>query len=162
MGRAGIHPDFRRGEFALEKRILMSMLMAGALIGPVTGAAAQSPRPAAAPAAQAASESDRIRLLNKRRARKGAAYAATLRREAAEARAAALAQAQAEREYKAMLPYLLENQRQMLDRQSALEANMVQAERNAVLLRGMTGVTYGTPSPPPRVVNLPGAPLANP
>lgn len=55
---------------------------------------------------------------------------------------AAAAQAQYER----MLPALLENQRQMLNRQTAAEQNMINAERNRILDKALTSrPTYTIP-----------------
>jgi hypothetical protein len=120
--------------------------------------------PAGAPALQASNESDRARLIAKRRAKQSARVKAGMAREAAEAKAEAKALAETKKEYKEMLPYILENQRQMLNRQSALEANAIAAQRNNILDRALNGggVVLGTPPPPPRVMNYPGQPLANP
>jgi hypothetical protein len=98
----------------------------------------QQPGPAK-PAQQAAAASERERLIVKRNAKKSARVRAGIKREADEARAQAAQQAKAAKEYKENLPYMLENQRQMLNRQSQLEANRIAAERNKILNRAMNG-----------------------
>src|SRR5262249_22635249 len=65
--------------------------------------------------------SERQSLVAKRRAKKNAANRAMWAREATAAKAQAIAEKEAKAEYERMLPYLLENQRQMLQRQSEAE-----------------------------------------
>lgn len=72
-------------------------------------------------------------LIARNRARRRAAYVARTNREAAEAQVRAAAQAKAEKQYREMLPFLLENQRQQLNRQTAIE-------RNAALNRAVSAM----------------------
>ncbi len=83
--------------------------------------------------------SERQALAAKRRAKKIAANRARVAREATETKVQAQAEKEAKAEYEKMLPYMLENQRQMLDRQSQAEANALAAERNRILNRALNG-----------------------
>ena len=133
----------------------------------VAGATAKAkpatPERAATDAPKASVESDRSRLITKRQSKRSARVRAVMAREAAEAEVQAKALAEAKKEAKEMLPYQLEDQRQMFNRESRLEANMIQAQRNDILDRFLNGggVVVGQPAPPPRIVNMPGMPLAN-
>jgi hypothetical protein len=111
--------------------------------------AAAPPAPAAADPPSAGSS-----LAAKRRAKKQAAYAARLSREAREAIAAAAAAKDYEKMYKEMLPYMLENQRQMLERMSAAERNAA-LQRMAGAMERASGYATGAPPAPPRVTNDP-------
>lgn len=88
-----------------------------------------------APAKGAPSQPQKAKaLIEKRRQKKAARYKATLAREAAEARANAEAKAQARQDYKEALPYLMQPQGQMLRRQSQIEADRIQEQRNQILM----------------------------
>ena len=153
--------------------ILAAALAAQAPTAKAEGAT-RPPKPVAASAlvaaptrpakASPAKDDDRAdanrRMVAKRRAKKSARYAATLDREYREAVAAEKAAEQAKKEYKEMLPYMLENQRQMLQRQSDRERNAA-LNRLAGAAERSTGYATTGPPPPPRVVNLPGQPLAD-
>ena len=98
-----------------------SLIVAAAMMGQVPPARAK-----AGPTVPPRTEANK--LIEKRKAKKSAAYARRLDGEAKQAVAEQKALEAARKEYKEMLPYMLEQQRQMLERQSA-------AERNAALDR---------------------------
>jgi hypothetical protein len=85
-------------------------------------------------------------LIAKRKAKKTAAYARTLDREAKEAIAAARAARDYEKMYKEMLPYMLEDQRQQLERMSAAERNAA-LQRMAGAMERAAGYVYPGQSP---------------
>lgn len=122
--------------------------MIGALIlaAAMTGQG-QRPAPDMAPAPSAGvAGREAAQLAARRRAKKSARYRARLDDEAREA-AAARAQAEAEyREWKSLLPYALENQRQMLQRQTDRERNAV-LDRMAGAMERRAGYVYPGQSP---------------
>lgn len=103
---------------------------------------------AAAPAAAASSSTtaERARLIAKRRARKGAAYAARTAREAKEDADEAKAIKEAKAEFERTLPARLEAQRQMLKRQTDLERNMIM-NRAVSAMEKAAGYSYPGQSP---------------
>jgi hypothetical protein len=129
-----------------------SLIMAVGLMGQAPAARAEVIGREAVPiagqvaGAVAAAESDRGRLIARRRAKKSAAYAGRLDREYREAVAAEKAAETAKREYKEMLPAMLENQRQMLQRQTDLERNQV-LNRLAGAAERSAGYVYPGQSP---------------
>jgi hypothetical protein len=121
-------------------------------------------QPGTSPSAGSAEARD---LIAKRKFKKNVRYRTSLQKEAAEAQALAKAQADAKSEYKEALPYMVQAQGQLLNRQSQLEANQIQAQRNAILNQflnggGYQGIIVGPLPAPPRIVNTPGQPLTNP
>ena len=118
--------------------MLGSLIMAAAL-----ATQAPAPRPAAARPLPTEAAS---KLIAKRRARKSSAYAARLDREYREAVAAERAMELAKKEYKEMLPAMLENQRQMLQRQTDIERNQV-LNRLAGAAERQAGYVYPGQSP---------------
>ena len=102
---------------------MLTTIIALALL---TEAPQPDPRPATAPHAQVQRKTTGTgdRLLRRYRPQPCPPWcevSAGMARERSQAEAAYLAQVKAEAEYKAALPFLLENQRQQLDRMSALE-----------------------------------------
>ena len=126
-----------------------SMMLAMALTGQQPAPAGQVATKAKAAAKAKASpgrDEGAAKLIAKRRGKKSAAYAARLDREAREAQEEAAALAEAKKEYKEMLPAMLENQRQMLQRQTDMERNQV-LNRMAGAMERSAGYVYPGQSP---------------
>ena len=107
---------------------MFASILALALVGQTPPATETAPRPPATrPAARRMTQAERIK------AKKSARVAAGIAREREEARAAAQQARENQALYERMLPYMLEDQRQQLDRMSAIERNRaVQQMANAV------------------------------
>jgi hypothetical protein len=117
-----------------------SLIMAVTLMGQPPAPRPATARPA--PAATAAAE----KLIARRRAKKAATAADRYRSARAyEAQLAAEEEA-ARKEYKEMLPAMLENQRQMLQRQTDLERNQI-LNRLAGAAERSAGYVYPGQSP---------------
>ena len=131
--------------------MLTSLFLAAALTGQAPAprrAATTTPaaRPRATPAAAADQADANRRMVAKRKSKKSARYAATLDREYREAVAAEKAAEAAKKEYKEMLPYMLENQRQQLQRQTDRERNAA-LNRLAGAAERQAGYVYPGQSP---------------
>lgn len=103
--------------------------------------------------ARASEQSDRERLIARRRARKTTRYVGRLRQEAAEAQAIQAQAKAAQKQYEKMLPYMLEARRQNLQYQAAHEAAMATRDI-ANSIRRSAGYAQGVQQPV-RVVNDP-------
>ena len=125
-----------------------TMMLAMALTGqaPSGSGPVATKAKAAAKASPGRDEGAAKKLIAKRRGKKSAAYAARLDREEREAQEEAAALAAAKKEYKEMLPAMLENQRQMLQRQTDLERNQV-LNRMAGAMERQSGYVYPGQSP---------------
>lgn len=130
-----------------------AVCQAPARADPPKPAASALAKPAAKAAAKPAARSatptgaqERARLIAKRKARKSAAYAARVNREAREAADEAKAIKEAKAEFERTLPARLELRRQNLQRQATIERNVL-LNRAVGAMERSAGYSYPGQSP---------------
>ena len=119
--------------------MLGSLIMLAAMTGQAPAARADRPKPPA---------NATQKLIEKRRAKKTGRYVARLNRETAEAIAEQKAYEAAKKEYREMLPYMLEVRRQDLARDAARDAADAERAKAAAIARaaGYASGTYQRPT----------------
>jgi hypothetical protein len=124
-----------------------SMILAMAMTGqPPAGPGQVAAKAKAVAKASPGRDEGKAKLIAKRKAKKSAAYAGRLDREAREAEEEAAAIKEAKAEFERTLPARLENQRQLLQRQTDMERNMV-LNRMAGAMERSAGYVYPGQSP---------------